>query len=355
MIKFNIEKPDNRILEKLKHKIDNKTKPVGSLGTLEKIAARIGLIQQSLQPELKKPTILVFAGDHGIALEGASPYPQEVTWQMVMNFVGGGAAINVFTRQHGMNIKVVDAGVNYDFDTQLPILNQKLAYGTKSFLNGPAMTEIQCEEALNRGAAIVEEQVKTACNVIGFGEMGIGNTAASSMLMHRVCGIPLEDCVGRGTGHDEAGLQRKLELLHRANNQFTGHKHALGLMAWFGGFELAMACGAILKAAEKKMTILIDGFNISASLLIAQLINKDVMEYCIFTHQSEEKGHQLMIEHLGGEPLLRLNMRLGEGTGAAIAYPLVESAVRFLNEMASFEEANVSQNEDTLDENISTL
>ena len=344
---FKIEKPNQEIKNQLAHKIDNKTKPPGSLGRLEEIVQKIGLIQQTTTPELSKPSILVFSGDHGIATEGVSPFPQEVTQQMVLNFINEGAAINVFAKQNHIDIKVIDAGVKGEFDETIKqkIINLKIAEGTRSFLHGQAMTKEQCNEAIQKGAEIVQQCYDNGCNIIGFGEMGIGNTSPSAMLMHLITGESLETCVGKGTGLDEKGINKKRDILSKALAHYKSNGSPLELLSHFGGFELAMSVGAFLKAAENKMTIMVDGFNITAALLVANKIEPNVLEYCIFAHQSDEKGHQKMLQHLNAEPLLSIGMRLGEGTGAAVAYPLIQASVNFLNQMASFEEAGVSNTE----------
>ena len=342
-ISFHIEKPQEAIAETIQHKIDNKTKPLGALGVLEILAKQIGLIQQTLTPTLINPYILVFAGDHGIVAEGVSPFPQEVTTQMVFNFLNGGAAINVFARQNNIRLKVVDAGVAADFDPHPNLINRKVAYGTKNFAKESAMTHIECMKAIQYGADLVEECITEGTNIIGFGEMGIGNTTSSAALMHMFTNIPVTDCVGRGTGLDENGISHKANVIIQAVKNYSGHSDPLSILSWFGGFELAMTCGAILKAAEKKMVIMIDGFNITAALLAAHAFDQNVLDYCVFSHCSNEKGHRSMIEFLGGKPVISLDMRLGEGTGAAVALPILQSAVAFLNEMASFDSANVSR------------
>jgi nicotinate-nucleotide--dimethylbenzimidazole phosphoribosyltransferase len=333
---------DNNITAALQQKIDGKTKPQGALGQLEALALQIGRIQQTLSPELRNPAIVVFAGDHGIAKEGVSPFPQEVTYQMVFNFLQGGAAINVFAKQNGMQIKVVDAGVNYDFGSHPALIHAKVGMGTRSYLHEAAMTIEQCEEAIVKGAAIVRE-MQEDCNVIGFGEMGIGNTSAASIMMSLLCNIPLEQCIGRGTGLDDEGLKKKKIILAEAMARHGRiEKTALSVLSTFGGFEIAMMCGAMLQAAASGMVILVDGFITTAALLVASKINERVLEYCIFTHQSDEQGHCLLLAELKAVPLLSLGMRLGEGTGAAVSYPVIQAAVSFLNEMASFESAGVS-------------
>lgn len=343
MRSFNIKAANTNIAVELQNKINGKTKPPGALGKLEKIALQIGCIQNSLEPILNKPIIVVFAGDHGIAREGVSPYPQEVTYQMVYNFLQGGAGINVFAKQNGIEIKVVDAGVNFNFEPHPNLINAKIDAGTKNYLHEPAMTETQCLEAVDKGAAIVEEIHKGGCNIIGFGEMGIANTSSAAILMSLLCNIPLESCIGRGTGLDDIGLKKKKDILKSAiTNQNHFERTPINVLKTFGGFEIAMMCGAMLKAAELEMVLMIDGFIATSALLVASKINTHVPDYCIFAHQSNEQGHLLMLDHFNAEPLLNLGMRLGEGTGAAVAYPMIEAAVNFLNQMASFESAGVN-------------
>ncbi len=342
---FQISTPDKHLLCALQNKIDRKTKPLGALGLLEKLAERIGLIQQRLDPQLSKPQILVFAGDHGAAKAGVSAYPQDVTWQMVENFLAGGAAINVFARQNGLALAVVDAGVAHDFGPRAGLIDAKVAPGTANYLEMPAMTADQCAEAMARGAAIVRELAAKGCNVIGFGEMGIGNTASASLITHCLSGVALADFVGRGTGLDDAGLARKQALLETALTRYRrvgGGNDPLAVLAEFGGFEVAMMVGAMLAAAEVKMLLLIDGFIVGSAALVAARLAPAFTDYCVFCHCSAEAGHQAQLRALGGEPLLDLGLRLGEGTGAALAYPLVQASVNFLNEMASFESAGVS-------------
>jgi nicotinate-nucleotide--dimethylbenzimidazole phosphoribosyltransferase len=340
---FNIQPVNGNAAAALTHKINYKTKPLGALGILEKIALQIGSIQDTLTPVLHHPTIVVFAGDHGIVKEGVSPYPQEVTYQMVFNFLQGGAGINVFSRQNGIAIKVVDAGVNFNFEAHPDLINAKIDNGTKNYLQEPAMTDVQCNAAIDKGAAIVQDIYAAGCNVIGFGEMGIGNTSSAAIIMSLLCELSLEQCIGRGTGLNDEGLKKKTEILTAAIAYHNNlDKTPFNILKTFGGFEVAMICGAMLKAAELKMIILVDGFITTAALLVAAGINKNVLDYCIFTHQSDEQGHALMLKKLKAAPVLQLGMRLGEGTGAAVAYPLIQSAVAFLNEMASFESAGVS-------------
>ncbi|MCS0585486.1 nicotinate-nucleotide--dimethylbenzimidazole phosphoribosyltransferase [Massilia pinisoli] len=320
--------------------INNKTKPLGSLGALERLASRLGLIQSTVAPTVRQPAILVFAGDHGVVAEGVSAYPQDVTWQMVENFLAQGAAINVFARQNGCDLHVVDAGVNHDFGPRRGLVDRKVAHGTRNFAREAAMTPEQCAAALEHGAALMAD---LPGNVVGFGEMGIGNTTAAASLMHKLTGIPVADCVGAGTGLSAEGVLHKQRVIEAAVRHHAGVDEPLGVLATFGGFEIAMMTGAMLQAAALRKVLLIDGFIATSALLVATHIAPAILDYCVFAHCSDEAGHRRMLDALGAEPLLQLNLRLGEGTGAALALPLLHAAVNFLNEMATFASASVSE------------
>lgn len=327
--------------EQLQHKIDNKTKPLGALGQLEDIALQIGLIQKTLSPQIINPAILVFAADHGLANEKISPYPKDVTYQMAMNFVAGGAAISVFCKNNGVNLKVIDAGVDYDFPEGCGIIPAKIARGSRNMLHEPAMTMDECARALAKGRAFVKQEAENGCNTIGFGEMGIGNTSPSSLLMHAFTGYCIEDCTGRGAGLDGAQLDHKVNLLKKISEKYNPST-PLEKLATFGGLEIAMMVGAILEAYEQGMVILVDGFIASAAVLTACNITPAVRDNCVFCHMSNEKGHQLLLQYLKAETIISLRMRLGEGTGVALALPIIRSATHFINQMASFDEAGVS-------------
>lgn len=337
--------PVDRSLEAaLRRKIDNKTKPLGALGRLEDLALQIGLVRQSLSPTLTKPHIVVLAGDHGAAKHGISAFPQDVTWQMVENFLAGGAAINVFARANGIGLTVVDAGVNHDFGSRPNLVDAKIAPGTANYLEGPAMSAAQRDAALVKGAEIVGRVVADGAEVVGFGEMGIGNTASASLITHCLTGATLEDCVGRGTGLDDAGLARKRELLAQALARYTGARDdALAVLAQFGGFEIAMMAGGMLAAARAGRIVLVDGFICGAAALVAARLAPAFLDYAVFCHASAEPGHKAQMAALKARPLVDLGMRLGEGTGAAVAWPLLRAACAFVNEMASFEAAGVSE------------
>lgn len=319
--------------------IDNKTKPLGSLGRLEALAKQIGLIQGTATPSIDRPCILVFAGDHGIVAEGVSAYPQDVTWQMVENFLAGGAAINVFARQNDCAIQVIDAGVNHDFGKRTGLVDRKIGPGTRNFAHAAAMTPDECALALEHGMALARA---LPGNVVGFGEMGIGNTTAAAALMHKLAGIPLADCVGAGTGLTPEGIGHKQAVLEAAVDKHGGVDDPFAVLATFGGFEIAMMAGAMLQAAALRKVLLIDGFIVTAALLAAARLQPAILDYCVFAHCSNENGHRQMLDYLNARPLLQLDLRLGEGTGSALALPLLRAATHFLAEMATFSSAQVS-------------
>jgi nicotinate-nucleotide--dimethylbenzimidazole phosphoribosyltransferase len=330
------------LIEKLKDKIDQKTKPQGSLGVLEKMALQIGTVFQSLTPQIYTPTIVVFAADHGIANHGISAYPQDVTRQMVTNFLEGGAAINVFCNQNNISIAIVDAGVNYDFASNTKLISSKIDKGTQSFLVGPAMSKSQMELCLQKGGEVVANIARQGSNCIGFGEMGIGNTATAAILMSVITGFTLDDCIGNGTGVNEQQFTKKQTILKKALENYKGSQDLDSLITYFGGFEILQMAGGMLEGYQNNMIILVDGFISTVAYLIAFKKNPSIVRNAIFCHQSAEKGHQKLLQYLEVSPILQLDLRLGEGTGCAIVFPIIKSAVAFLNEMASFESAGVS-------------
>lgn len=343
MLNFSISPSDKSKELDLISKINNKTKPLGSLGQLELFALQIAFIQNSLTPVLKNPSIVVFAGDHGVSSENVSVYPQCVTEQMVINFLNGGAAVNVFAKQNNLKLFIVDAGVNADLPSHPNLLDAKTAKGTRNFLIDTAMTENECLSSINSGASIVLEQYNNNCNCIGFGEMGIGNTSSASLIMSSLTDISLDDCIGSGTGLDYLQLEHKHRILRRAKQFHQNTKTPLQVLTTFGGFEIAMMVGAYLQAAELKMLIVVDGFIATSALLVAVKLFPNVLDFCVFSHVSNENAHAALLNILNAKPVLNLNMRLGEGSAVALAFPIILSAVNFLNEMESFENAGVSR------------
>ena len=343
---FHIEAPNEQMKPLIIDKIDNLTKPKGSLGVLEEIALQVALVQQTLEPALRKPQNILFAADHGILEEGVSPTPREVTWQQVLHYTRGGAGVNVFCDQHGFGLKVVDAGVDYDFEGHPEVIDMKVRRGTRNYLHEPAMTVEEMELCLERGAQVVRQCVEEGSNILSFGEMGAGNTSAASVWMHLFTGIPLEKCVGAGSGLNRAGVQHKLNVLRQAVNHYKEAypEHDIyRAIAYFGGYELVMAVGAMLQAAESRVLILVDGFLMTACMLAAAQLYPEVTSYAIYGHCGDESGHRLLLDALHAKPLLSLNMRLGEGTGALVAYPIVQSALCMLNGMESFKKTSVTK------------
>ncbi|MFT7771689.1 nicotinate-nucleotide--dimethylbenzimidazole phosphoribosyltransferase [Roseateles sp.] len=328
------------LAEALHRRIDNKTKPLGALGQLETLMLRLGLILGSETPRLVAPQLLVFAADHGLTAQGVSAYPSEVSWQMVENFLAGGAAVSVLARQHGLALQVVDAGVAHDFAPRAGLIARKIAPGTADSSLGPAMTHAQCEAALLAGRAVVQS---LPGNALLLGEMGIGNSSAAALLLARLSGAPLADCVGRGTGLDDAGLAHKTAVLTRVLARHADAHAPLDALAAMGGFEIAMMTGAVLEAAAQRRVVVVDGFITGSAVLLASRLAPAVLQCCVFSHCSAEPGHRRMLAALGARPLLDLGLRLGEGSGAALAWPLLVSACDLLREMASFETAGVSE------------
>ena len=343
MKQIEIPAPNEQIRPLLEQKINNLTKPKGSLGRLEELALQIGLIQQTLTPQLCHPQNIIFAADHGIVAEGVSVSPKEITWQQIFNFLHGGAGVNFLCRQHGFELKIVDAGVDYDLPYDRGIINRKVRRGTANFLHEAAMSEEEMERCLEHGAEVVEQCRKEGSNVLSFGEMGIGNTSASSLWMHTLTGIPLADCVGAGSGLNQEGVSHKLHVLQQALDNYRGNGTTVDLMSYFGGLEMVMAVGAMLQAAQRGMVILVDGFIMTNCILAASKLSPEVLKYAIFCHCGDEAGHRLVLDALGAKPILHLGLRLGEGTGAICAYPIIDSAVRMINEMDSFAHASITK------------
>ena len=349
---------DAALAARLQRRLDEKTKPLGALGALEALALRVGCILGAEAPRLHAPQLLVCAGDHGLAARGVSAYPSDVTWQMVENMRAGGAAVSVLARQHGIALTVADCGVAHDFDGAKPLramagavsdnsvlptvtlIDCKVAPGTADAATGPAMTADQCRSAVDHGRALVRT---LPGNVLLLGEMGIGNSSSAALLLARLAGVPLADCVGPGTGLDAAGVRAKHAVLQAVLARHADARAPLAALAAFGGYEIAALAGAIVQAAHERRVILLDGFICGAAALVAQALAPHAVQRCIASHRSAEPGHAALLARLGLAPLLQLELRLGEGSGAALAWPLLESACRILGEMASFASAGVSE------------
>ena len=333
------------LTQALQHKLDHKTKPLGSLGRLENLALTLGQILGTHTPVLEQPQMVVFAGDHGLAARGVSAFPSDVTWQMVENFLAGGAAVSVLARQHGLTLSVVDCGVARDIAPrdaapgQPRLLLRKVAPGTQDASTGPAMSAAQCAQALANGIELVRE---LPGNVLLLGEMGIANTSVASLLLARLCGLPIAECTGAGTGLDAAGIERKRAVLQQALDANAAATSPMDALAALGGYEVATMVGAVLQAAQERRVIVVDGFITSAAVLVAARLQPHVLQRCVFAHGSAEPGHALMLAQLQATPLLDMGLRLGEGSGAALAWPLLQSACAVLREMASFEAAGVA-------------
>ena len=392
---FDIQPVDRSMQAAIQEKIDNLNKPKGSLGRLEELAMQVCLIQQTLEPSLAHPCHLLFGGDHGIEREGVSVSPREVTWQQMINFTRGGGGVNMFCRQHGFKLFVIDVGVDYDLSAALPslvgegagvgsvsFLDRKIARGTKNFLYESAMTEEEFDRAISVGSDLVDKCAAEGCRILSIGEMGIGNTSPSSIWMHLLGEIPLDECIGAGAGLDAPGIRHKYEILSRAVERWTtvvgnasercgivgnasercgivgnaserystavatlgGVTHYTAYcLRYFGGFEMIAAIGAMLRAAELHITLLIDGFIMTACAVAAIKLYPAAQDYMIFTHCGDESGHRKMLDIVGAKPLLNLGLRLGEGTGALCAFPIVDSAVRMINEMNNFDNARITK------------
>ena len=364
---FKINRPDEAMRPAIQDKIDNLNKPKGSLGVLEELAMQMCLIQQTLTPSLAHPCHLLLGGDHGIEREGVSVSPREVTWQQMINFTRGGGGVNMFCRQHGFKLRIVDLGVDYDLSTVPGIIHRKIARGTRNFLHEPAMTEEEFDKAIQVGIDLVDDCLSEGCQVLCIGEMGIGNTSPSSIWMSLFCDIPLDECIGAGAGLDTPGIHHKREVLRRAVERFTSQgvtahgvrndvtseiSHAFltpcavtpcEVLRYFGGFEMIAAIGAMLRAAEQHLIILVDGFIMTACALAACRLYPAAQSYMVFGHCGDESGHRRMLDAMGAKPLLSLGLRLGEGTGALCAFPILDSAVRMMNEMNNFDNGNITK------------
>jgi len=336
----------DKVLEAaLRARVDGLAKPPGSLGRMEDIAVRLGSIQNTLKPGVQRALLLIFAGDHGLTEAGVSAYPSSVTAAMVETFLRGRASANAFARAVDADVRVVDAGVASDIPDREGLLKLNIRRGTRNAAEEAAMTEAEVDMALSRGAHLGAASADEGFEILALGEMGIGNSAAAAMIMHSLTGLPLDKCVGRGAGHDDAGLKHKSATLARAmsrvvqsSGDFAGISEPMRALQEFGGYEIAMMTGAMLGAASARRAILVDGFIGTAAALVAARLNPAVLEYCFFSHCSAEAGHSLMLDVLGVKPLLDLQMRLGEGTGALLAIPLLRAAAHLLTDVATLED-----------------
>ena len=343
---FDIQPVNTSLKTAIQEKIDNLNKPKGSLGRLEELAMQISLIQQTLEPSLAHPCHLLLGGDHGIEREGVSVSPREVTWQQMINFSQGGGGVNMFCRQHGFNLRIVDVGVDYDLSNIPGIINRKIARGTNNFLYESAMSEEEFNRAIQVGVDLVDECFAEGCRVLSIGEMGIANTSPSSIWMSLFGDIPLKECIGAGAGLNNEGIRHKYEVLLNAFNNYRSmipQPSAISPLAYFGGFEMIATIGAMLRAAELHLVILVDGFIMTACALAAIRLYPATQDYMIFTHCGDESGHKMMLDIVDANPLLHLELRLGEGTGALCAFPIVDSAVRMMNEMNNFDNAKITK------------
>ena len=344
---FDIQPLDKSMQAAIQEKIDNLNKPKGSLGRLEELAMQICLIQQTLEPSLTHPCHLLLGGDHGIEREGVSVSPREVTWQQMINFTRGGGGVNMFCRQHGFKLRIVDVGVDYDLSKVDGIIDRKVARGTKNFLYKPAMSEEEFNKAIQIGSDLVDDCIAEGCRILSIGEMGTCNTSPSSIWMSIFGDIPLKDCIGAGAGLNNDGIRHKYEELSKAVSRHQLYlspltSHLLPLRI-FGGFEMIAAIGAMLRAAEQHLIILVDGFIMTACALAAIRLYPASQDYMIFTHCGDESGHKMMLDIIDAKPLLHLGLRLGEGTGALCAFPIIDSAVRMMNEMNNFDNAHITK------------
>ena len=339
-----IQPANPSLLAQAQARLDRLTKPIGSLGRLEELAARYVMITGEIKPKVPHGAVFTFAADHGVTVEGVSAYPSAVTPQMVLNFLRGGAGVNVLARHAGIDVRVVDIGVAFDFESVPGLIHRKVMPGTKNLMMESAMSHAQAERALTVGIELATEAAQEGIGLIGTGEMGIGNTTASSAITAMMTRRPVSEVTGRGTGIDDAGHARKIDVIQRA---LALHRldsgNAMEVLATVGGLEIGGLAGLILGAAAARIPIVLDGFIAGAAALIAVGLQPRCKDYLIASHQSVERGHQAILDHLGLKPLFDLDLRLGEGTGACLGMGLVFAAIKILTEMATFDEAGVSE------------
>jgi len=335
---------DQKLIEETQRRLDSLTKPLGSLGRLEELAKQVVGITGNPKPQLKNKVIFTFAGDHGVTAEGVSAYPKEVTAQMVYNFLNEGAGINVLAKHAGARVVVADLGVCSDLKPNPKLVIKKINYGTKNMTSGPAMTKEEAVKAIEAGIDIFENEYKNGIDIVGIGEMGIGNTTSASAITVSFTNKPVTDITGKGAGIDEKALENKIQVINKAiEANKPDSSNAMDVLSKVGGFEIAGLCGVILAAAARKIPVVIDGFISSSAALVAYHIEPKVKDYLIASHRSVESGHKIILEHIGLKPILDLDLRLGEGTGAALAMPIIEASIKIMTQMATFQSANVSK------------
>jgi nicotinate-nucleotide--dimethylbenzimidazole phosphoribosyltransferase len=339
-----IQPTDSRLLAQAQARLDRLTKPVGSLGRLEELAARYVMITGETEPKVPRGAVFTFAADHGVTVEGVSAYPSAVTPQMVLNFLRGGAGVNVLARHAGIEVRIVDIGVAFDFEQVPGLIHRKVMPGTKNLLVESAMNPLQAEQSLQVGIELATEAARQGIGLIGTGEMGIGNTTASSAITAVMMCKSVSEVTGRGTGIDDAGHARKIEVIERAlNTHRLDSTDAMKVLAKVGGLEIGGLAGLMLGAAAARIPVVLDGFIAGAAALIAVGLQPCCKDYLIASHRSVERGHQAILDHLGLKPLFDLDLRLGEGTGACLGMSLVFAAIKIFTEMATFDEAGVSE------------
>jgi len=338
---INIPQLHTELKDKIQYKLDQKAKPIGSLGMLEEIALRLGMMQGTLEPELNNPVMLTVAADHEVVKEGVTPCPAEITWQQCLNFMDGGGGIGLFSHQFGFEHYVVDAGVDFDFKPHKYLIDAKVRKASRNLMHEPAMTMDECKQAIENGRKAVRRFAETGSTVVGFGEMGIGNTTPASALLSVYAGLPVDDCVGPGSGLNTEGVKHKAHVIKTAIKKHGISEEALENLARFGGLEIACIAGGMLEAAAQRMAVLVDGFITTSAAIAATEICPEAANYFFYSHLSNEQGHRKMLAHLNGKPIMQLDLRLGEGTGCALAFPVMQGAVNMINNMTSFDEAAV--------------
>jgi nicotinate-nucleotide--dimethylbenzimidazole phosphoribosyltransferase len=340
---FEIAAPDPKLAAQVQAEIDRKTKPLGSLGRIEKLALQLACAQRSMKPVADPARLLLFAGDHGMVAEGVSAWPSEVTTLMVANFLAGGAAANVFARANGIDITIIDAGIAGEMKDDPALLRAGIRRGTRNAVREDALTPAEVQAALEYGARLAADAAESGTRVIALGEMGIGNTSSATLLAHKITGTAIARLAGPGAGLDDAGLARKTAILELAAARREARLSPEDALAAYGGLEIACMAGALVGAASKGAVVLVDGFIATAAALCALTARPEAMAHAVFAHRSKEPGHRLVLEAMRADPLIDLDLRLGEGTGALLAHPLLRAASAMLRDMATFESAGIAE------------